>query len=288
MPGTRVSDDPIAIREQVKKAYAGRLQGGGCCGSGAGEPSGDSIAEAAAIKMGYTTEDLGQVPEGSNLGMGCGAPLAIADPKPGETVLDLGSGAGFDAFLAARKVGSGGRVIGVDMTPEMVARARRTAAESRVENVEFREGLIEDLPVESSSIDVIVSNCVINLSPDKGAVFRESFRVLRPGGRMVVSDIALAAPLPEAITKSIEAYVGCVAGAVAIDEYLRFIARAGFEEIEVVSSVPAVEALSAEDPVIQGLLADVGIGCLDDLEEHLKELAGRVRSVKVAARKPAD
>jgi SAM-dependent methyltransferase len=206
------------------------------------------------------------VPDGANLGLGCGNPVAIASLKKGEVVLDLGSGAGFDAFLAARRVGKTGRVIGVDMTPGMIKRARKNAEKGNYRNIEFRLGEIEKLPVDDGTADVIISNCVINLSPDKEAVFKESFRVLRPGGRLMVSDLVLMKDLPDSIKLSVEAYVGCLAGAVRKNDYLRAIRSAGFMDVKVVGQ--------SAYPV-------------DAMFEGLKCARGTVVSVKVSARKPA-
>jgi len=198
-----------------------------CCGP-ANTPDGVSKI------IGYTSDQLQNVPEGANLGLGCGNPVAIASLRAGEIVLDLGSGAGFDCFLAAQKVGLTGRVIGVDMTPQMIERARRNVEKSGFSNIEFRLGEIEHLPIADASIDVIISNCVINLSPDKESVFRETYRVLKTGGRIMISDIVLTQPLPTAIANSIAAYVGCVAGAMLKDEYLKKIAAAGFADVKVI------------------------------------------------------
>ena len=228
------------IRTAVRERYGAIAEGkGGCCGSGAsgaaasccgsGEGAGCSTAE-----LGYSAEERAAIPEGANLGLGCGNPIGLAEPKRGETVLDLGSGAGVDAFLAAREVGPEGRVIGVDMTPAMIDRARANASRSGYANVEFRLGEIEHLPVSDASVDLIVSNCVVNLSPEKDRVFREAYRVLKPGGRMLVSDLVLNQPLPAETRRSIEAYVGCIAGASLRADYLAFIRKAGFEEVEVV------------------------------------------------------
>jgi len=175
------------------------------------------------------------VPEGANLGLGCGNPVAIASLEEGEVVLDLGSGAGFDAFLASPRVGPTGRVIGVDMTPEMIKKALENAKKGNYKNVEFRLGEIEKLPIEDNSIDVIISNCVINLSPEKQKVFKEAFRVLKPGGRLMVSDLVLVKDLPDSAKQSVEAYIGCLAGAVMKNEYIRFIENAGFGDIRIVN-----------------------------------------------------
>ncbi|MFC1920691.1 arsenite methyltransferase [Chloroflexota bacterium] len=198
---------------------------------------------------------MNAVPDGANLGLGCGNPVAIASLKEGEVVLDLGSGAGFDSFLASNAVGLTGKAIGVDMTPEMLALARENARKGGYENVEFRLGEIENLPVADDSIDVIISNCVINLSPEKKRVFAEAFRVLKPGGRVMVSDIVLLKELPEEVRNSAEAYVGCIAGATMKDEYIGAIKLAGFKDIEVIGETPVpIEYLtfaSAEEETAQ-------------------------------------
>ncbi len=203
--------------------------------------------EAASKAIGYTDKQLGSIPAGADLGLGCGNPTALASLKDGEVVLDLGSGGGIDCFLAASKVGKSGKVIGVDMTPEMIERARENTRRGDFGNIEFRLGEIEHLPVADNSVDVIVSNCVINLSPDKTQVFKEAYRVLKPGGRMMASDIVLLKELPESVRNDITAWAGCIAGASQKEEYLATVAAAGFKDVEVVSetSVRTGELASA-------------------------------------------
>lgn len=243
------------IKKNVRDGYSKiAAQGTSCCSSSSCCGSSNSARDISKT-VGYSDEEMNAVPDGANLGLGCGNPVALAAIKEGDVVLDLGSGAGFDAFLAAQKVGKTGRVIGVDMTPEMLAKAQENAQKGGYANVEFRQGEIEALPVEDNSIDLIISNCVINLSPDKETVFKESFRVLKKGGSLMVSDLVLTKELPAAIKKSVEAYVGCIAGAIQKITYLDLIAKAGFREIKVVSeSAYPVDALfegleSAEDAV---------------------------------------
>jgi arsenite methyltransferase len=219
----------IDIRTAVRDRYGAIAEGKGCgCGGGA------EGATCCTSELGYSEGEVASIPEGANLGLGCGAPVALAEPKRGETVLDLGSGAGVDVFLAAKEVGPDGKVIGVDMTPAMIDRARANAAKGGYANVEFRLGEIEHLPLPDASVDVIVSNCVVNLSPDKPQVFREAFRVLKSGGRMLLSDLVLERPLPPETRDSIEAYVGCIGGASLRGDYLKLIREAGFTGVEVV------------------------------------------------------
>lgn len=220
--------DNDRLRTQVRTAYAKVAKGAGGCSVGCCGTEG-----SGSLAMGYTTEDLASVPEGSDLGLGCGNPQAIAALRPGETVLDLGSGAGLDCFLAASRVGRTGRVIGVDMTPEMVTKARDNARRVDATNVEFRLGEIEHLPVPDESVDVIISNCVINLSPDKGAVFREAIRVLKPGGRIAISDVVATQTIPPELAQSVEALTGCVAGAAKVDDMRGLMSKAGFESVKI-------------------------------------------------------
>jgi arsenite methyltransferase len=223
------------IRATVREAYgavASQQQQGGCC-TGGGGTSCCGPTGTASTRLGYSETDLASVPDGADLGLGCGNPQAIAGLQPGERVLDLGSGGGFDAFLAARQVGPTGRVIGVDMTPEMIALARANAAKVGVDYVDFRLGDIEHLPVDDASVDVIMSNCVINLAPDKPAVFREAFRVLAPGGRLAISDMVAVGDLPAAIANDPAAYTGGIAGAAPVAELERMIADAGFQQVRV-------------------------------------------------------
>lgn len=226
--------DKKEIKQAVKDRYGNiaKTNSGCCSGTTSCGCSPESFTEISK-QIGYTDKDINAVPEGANLGLGCGNPVALASLKEGETVLDLGSGAGFDCFLAANKVGKNGRVIGVDMTPEMIKKARANALKGGYINVEFKQGEIEKLPVENDSVDVIISNCVINLSTEKDKVFGEAFRVLKPGGRLMVSDIVLLAPLPEYIKNNITAYVGCLAGADLKNDYLNGMRKAGFENVSI-------------------------------------------------------
>jgi SAM-dependent methyltransferase len=225
------------IREQVRARYGeiGREKEASCCCSGSGSSCCGSVnsAEDVSREMGYTAEELETAPEGANLGLGCGNPQAIAALKAGETVLDLGSGGGFDAFLAAERVGSSGKVIGVDMTPEMISRARKNAEKGNYANVDFRLGEIENLPVEDGQVDVIMSNCVINLSPDKQRVFDEAFRVLKPGGRLAISDVVALAEMPQAVKQDYDLYSGCISGAAPIEELRQMLKRSGFFDIRI-------------------------------------------------------
>jgi arsenite methyltransferase len=222
------TQDNDQIRAQVRTAYAKVAAGAGGCSVGCCGTAGGSMA------MGYSEEELAAAPEGADLGLGCGNPQAIAALRAGDTVLDLGSGGGFDCFLAAKRVGRTGKVIGVDMTPEMVAKARGNARKVEAGNVEFRLGEIEYLPVADDSVDVILSNCVINLSPDKGAVFREAFRVLKAGGRLAISDVVALEDMPLELARSVEAMTGCVSGSAKITVLETLLNEAGFEDVKIV------------------------------------------------------
>ncbi|MDD2731416.1 MAG: arsenite methyltransferase [Candidatus Portnoybacteria bacterium] len=240
------------IREGYARAVTQNIaccSAGSCCGN-------TSKAKDISKTVGYSDSEINAVPEGANLGFGCGNPVALASLKEGDVVLDLGSGAGFDAFLSAQRVGKAGRVIGVDMTPGMVAKAKENARKGEYSNVEFRLGEIEKLPIEDNSIDVVISNCVINLSPNKEEVFKEGYRVLKSGGRLMIADLVLAKDLPKEIKDSIEAYVGCLAGAIKKDEYLKLITVSGFKAVSVISeSSYPVDAMfdnleAAQDAVV--------------------------------------
>lgn len=269
------------IRKKVRQRYGEAASGGGsCCGPAktSGCCSGPSPQELSE-RVGYTPEELSSIPEEANLGLGCGNPVALAALRKGETVLDLGSGGGIDCFLAAGRVGPGGRVIGVDMTAEMIHLARENARKHGYKNVEFRLGEIESLPLSDGEADAAISNCVINLSPDKERVFREIFRVLKPGGRMMVSDIVLTGELPEKVKSSVAAYTGCIAGALKRDDYLAAIRAAGFERVEVVAETGVPADLWSSLPIPE----DGPSISREDLETAL----GRVVSVKVSASKKA-
>jgi len=272
------------IRKTVRDRYARVAKRGSpcctpissCCGS-------TDRAQDISRKMGYTEKELGTVPEGANLGLGCGNPVALASLKEGDTVLDLGSGAGFDCFLAANKVQKNGKVIGVDMTPEMIEKARENARKGNYSNVEFRLGEIENLPVADNSVDVIISNCVINLAPDKKRVFTEAYRVLRPGGRLMVSDIVLLKELPDSIKNSAQAYVACLAGAMMKDRYLDAIDVAGFEQVKVIDETTFPVEYIVNDPAGKAVIEGSGMRT-----EDLKEIADGILSVKVSGTKPQE
>jgi arsenite methyltransferase len=270
---TAVRTESERMVDQVRDRY-GRIARGvenGCCGTSVTE-------QAVALGIGYNARELAEIPVEANLGLGCGAPIGFLKPQPGETVLDLGSGAGLDAFLAARHVGPNGRVIGVDMTPAMLEKARGNAVALGLGQVEFREGRLEALPVADASVDAVTSNCVINLVPDKAAVFAEIARVLKPGGRLVISDIILDGLLPEAVARDVYAWVGCISGAEQRQAYFEKIASAGLGQVEILRDTDYVATLGASAPAeLTVLLGRLGIDPV--------EVTGKVRSVTFRARK---
>ena len=222
------------VLQHIRDRYAGIAKSGGSCGCSSGCCSPDALLNPdASVQIGYSKKELAAVPEGANMGLGCGNPQAIAALRPGETVVDLGCGGGFDCFLAARRVGKKGHVIGVDMTPEMIHKARENAARGKTKNVDFRLGEIEHLPVADAAADAILSNCVVNLSPDKPQVFAEAFRVLRRGGRLAISDVVAVAPIPARLKKTLQAHSGCIAGSATVLQTRRMLQKAGFSEIRI-------------------------------------------------------
>ncbi len=261
-----------AIRKSVREGYTKVVES-------ISEKDSARVREASS-KIGYSDEQLNAVPEGANLGVGCGNPTAIDALQPGDTVVDLGSGAGMDAFLAARQVGPEGHVIGVDMTDAMLEKARANASATGVENVEFRKGRIEELPIEDASVDVIISNCVINLSPQKDRVYAEAYRVLRPGGRAMISDIVLERELPRAVIESIDAYIGCVGGASVREKYLETIAKAGFREVHIEREASFASSLSLDDPQVREAIEKMGIS-----DEEAQSYANAVTSLHILATK---
>ena len=273
------------IKKVVREKYgaiaksAGKLASSCCSISSCCQ--GPSTAENISSRIGYTSEDMGSVPVGANLGLGCGNPVALASLKEGETVIDLGSGAGFDCFLASAKVGEKGRVIGIDMTADMLEKARSNAAAGGYTNVEFRLGEIEHLPVADATGDIIISNCVINLSTDKPQVFREAFRTLKPGGRLMVSDIVLQEELPPVVRDSIDAYAGCVAGAMIKGDYIKAVEQAGFTDIKIMDETSFPFDLIVSDPIVKEAAATLN---LDKIE--LERLNSTVKSIKLYAMKP--
>ncbi len=267
------------IKKSVREGYAKFavqdssccLPDNSCCGS-------TSRADDVSSHIGYDEKEIKSVPEGANLGLGCGNPVALASLKAGETIMDLGSGAGFDCFIAANQVGQDGKVIGVDMTPEMIDKARGNAQKGDYKNVEFRLGEIENLPAADNSVDVIISNCVINLAPNKQRVFQEAFRVLKPGGRMLVSDIVLNKELPEAVRKSVAAYVGCISGAEPKAEYLEAIKTAGFSTVKTEGETVFPIELVVDDPAAKKIMDDLSL-----TKTEMADLAESVISLKVSA-----
>ncbi|MEE8585311.1 MAG: arsenite methyltransferase [Acidobacteriota bacterium] len=278
-------EEQETVRQAVREGY-GQIarEESSCCGPSCCGGTAPDQAELLAQAVGYQAEELKDLPEGANMGLSCGNPVALASLRPGEAVLDLGSGGGFDVFNAGRLVGAAGRVIGVDMTSDMLQKARRNVASyqesSGLDNVEFRLGEIEHLPVADHSVDVVISNCVINLSPDKPQVWKEMARVLKPGGRVSVSDLALLQPLPEEVAQMIEALVGCVAGAVLVDETRRMAQQAGLAEIDLEEKTQYIEAMQSwEDPMYRKIIEALPEG---------RHISDYVTSLNIEARKPRE
>jgi ubiquinone/menaquinone biosynthesis C-methylase UbiE len=286
MKNTIPSNQEQKVRQLVREGYAkiAKDSSAGCCGPGVSCcGSAPQDADKLAHELGYSVEELKALPEGANMGLSCGNPAALAALKPGEVVLDLGSGGGFDVFIAGRKVGATGRAIGVDMTPEMLSKARRNTAgyqkETGLNNAEFRLGEIEHLPVADNGVDVIISNCVINLSPNKPQVWREMARVLKPGGRVAVSDMALVKPLPPEVLKMVEALVGCVAGAILVSDTERMAREAGLTDIVLKTKPKYIEAMTdLEDPLYRKIVEHLPAGA---------KASDYITSLEVQARKPA-
>ncbi len=264
------------IKEAVRSGYARIVKGKqvSCCG-----PKSSCCDKSVNIseKIGYSKDDIASVPDGADLGLGCGNPIALASLKEGEVVLDLGSGAGFDCFLAANKVGKTGKVIGVDMTPEMIERARENAKKGGYSNVEFRLGEIEHLPVADNSVDAIISNCVINLVPEKDKVFAEAFRVLKPNGRLMISDIVLLKELPDIIQSSVDAYVGCISGAIIKDKYIEGIKNAGFQDVTIVEENSFSIDCMLNDRTASAILKNANLPI-----EKIEEALGSIVSIRVS------
>jgi len=270
------SDDEIVAT--VRDKYGKIAQGGSCCA-----PTTNccgSVPAGLSTNLGYDIVDLGLLPEGADLGLGCGAPLEHLELQPGETVVDLGSGAGIDALIAARAVGPDGHVIGIDMTPEMLAKATANAAAAGANHVEFREGRLEALPVDDDTVDTVTSNCVINLVPDKSKVFAEIHRVLKPGGRLVVSDVMLDGELPEIVTQDVMAYVGCVSGAIQREDYLAMLTAAGLGDIEIAKDVDFIASVADSLPKeISSAMEELGLNG-DDLKGVVRSVTYRARKAK--------
>ncbi len=266
-----------AVRDgyaRIAKRATSYYDSGSCCGCA-------DLPEEISKRLGYTDEEIQAAPPGSNLGLGCGNPVALASIKEGEIVLDMGSGAGFDCFLASNQVGENGKVIGVDMTSEMVEKARANARKGGYKNIDFRQGDLENMPVADNYVDVVISNCVINLVPSKDRAFKEAFRVLKPGGRLAVSDVVLLRDLPEFVKRSTEAYIGCLAGAIMKDDYLNIIKAAGFMNIRIVDETAFP---------IESLVSESGGSPIQDMpklsQKQLRDLSESVSSIKVSASKP--
>ncbi|MFN7792133.1 MAG: arsenite methyltransferase [Cyclobacteriaceae bacterium] len=273
------------IQKNVKSGYANILKRNTrksflpnifqCC-----DPK--EIATDIGKKIGYSEDELRNVPEDANLGIGCGNPTGLASIKKGETILDLGSGAGFDCFLASKETGETGKVIGVDITPEMVAQAKKNAEKGKYKNVEFKVGEIENLPIESNSIDLIISNCVINLSNQKNQVFKEAFRVAKSNGRIMISDIILLHDLPDYVKNSVEGHIACLAGAVRKEDYINAIARAGFSDISIDKEAPFPIELMLNDPIAEKIVRENNL-----TEKEIKSIANSIASISISAKKRA-
>ncbi len=262
------------VRKMVREGY-GKIAKAERCGCGCGS--------GVSQQIGYSCGELNTVPEGADLGLGCGNPVALASLKEGETVIDLGSGAGLDCFLAAKKVGAAGRVIGVDMTPEMLDKARANCRKGGYGNVEFRLGEIENLPVADGTADVVISNCVINLSPEKQRVFNEAFRVLKACGRLMISDMVLLRDIPETVKKSVLGYIGCVSGAEMKNEYLKLIENAGFKEVQIIEEAHLSAETVLSDATAKALMEEMKLD-----RKSVEELVSSVVSVKISATKPQE
>jgi arsenite methyltransferase len=260
------------VKRNTKKSFLPKIFQ--CC-----DPK--EMASDIGKKIGYSEEELRNVPEDANLGIGCGNPTALASIKKGETILDIGSGAGFDCFLASRETGKTGKVIGVDITPEMVAQAKKNAEKGNYKNVEFKVGEIENLPIENDSIDLIISNCVINLSNQKERVFEEAFRVAKPNGRIMISDIILLNDLPDYVKNSVEGHIACLAGAVRKGHYIDAISKAGFENISIYKQAPFPIELMLNDPIAEKIVRENNL-----TEKEISAIASSIASVSISARKP--
>ena len=270
------------IRKRIREGYAKIARGNSsCCAPATSCCAGTDRVSIISKDIGYNEEEITAVPEGSNMGLGCGNPTALASIKKGETVLDLGAGGGFDCFLASEKVGDNGWVIGVDMAPEMIEKARENPEKESFRNVEFRLGEIENLPVADNSVDLVISNCVINLSPDKERVFSEAFRVLKPKGRIMVSDIVLEEELPASIKKSISAHVGCLAGAMLKKKYIDVIKKVGFKDVKIQEETVMPFKYAANDPTAKAIIEESEITPTD-----IRDLEKSILSISVYGEKP--
>jgi len=262
------------VRKMVREGY-GKIAKAEKCGCGCG--SATNVSE----QIGYSKEELNSVPDGADLNLGCGNPVAFASLKEGETVVDLGSGGGLDCFLAANKVGKKGKVIGIDMTPEMLDKARANLRRSKHTNVEFRLGEIENIPIADNTADIVISNCVINLSPNKLRVFEEAFRVLKPKGRLMVSDMVLTKEIPDAIIKNVEAYIGCISGAEKKEDYINQIKKAGFKDVQILAETELPFEALISDATVRQVMKKLNI-----TKKKAAEIFGAVVSIKVSALKP--